>query len=62
VVVGDSLKGIVTDDFDNTIIYHADNLESGRKRALEMAGVSDNEEKQRDCGGKTVVLCVKTWR
>lgn len=62
VVVGDSLKGIAREDFDNTIIYHADNLESGRKMALEMAGVSDNEEKQRDCGGKTVVLCVKTWR
>ncbi|MBQ4414953.1 MAG: coenzyme F430 synthase [Methanomicrobium sp.] len=62
VVVGDSLKGIVTDDFDNTIIYHADNLESGRKRALEIAGVSDNEDKQGERGGKTVILCVKTWR
>ncbi|MBP5474921.1 MAG: hypothetical protein J6X83_01490, partial [Methanomicrobium sp.] len=66
VVVGDSLKGIVQEDFDNTsdntIIYHADNLESGRKRALEIAGVSGNEVKQGDCGGKTVILCVKTWR
>lgn len=66
VVVGDSLKGIVQEDFDNTsdntIIYHADNLESGRKRALEIAGVSGNEAKQGDCGGKTVILCVKTWR
>ena len=62
VVVGESLKSIVSDDFDNTIIYHADNLESGRNRALEIAAGSDCEQKGEDNGIKAVILSVKTWR
>ena len=62
VVVGESLKSIVSDDFDNTIIYHADNLESGRNRALEIAAGSDCEQNGEDNGGKAVILSVKTWR
>ena len=62
VVVGESLKSIVPDDFDNTIIYHADNLESGRKKALEIAAGSDCEQNGEDNGGKAVILSVKTWR
>ncbi|MBN2733551.1 MAG: coenzyme F430 synthase [Methanomicrobiaceae archaeon] len=50
VIVGDSLKGIKKEDIGNIPVYYEKNLESGEKKAFDIA--------DKGC----IVLCVKTWR